>query len=63
MLSPEEDKLIEQRLGIVTHLKEVQNLATIVNQKVDKEEFVTDLFFDSVAKRSQRSTKLDQATP
>ena len=43
VLNPEEDRLIEQKLGIVTQLREVQNFAQQSNQKVDKEEFVTDL--------------------
>ncbi|CDW87268.1 UNKNOWN [Stylonychia lemnae] len=44
VLNPEEDKLIEQRLGLVTQVREVQNLAQQSNQKIDKEEFVTEIF-------------------
>jgi len=60
VLSPEVDKLIEQKLGIVTQVREVQNMAVIVNQKVDKEEFVTDAS-DSLVKRSQRRLVVSEA--
>lgn len=41
-MNPEDDKLIEVKLGIVTQPREVANLHQVNNQKVDKEEFVTD---------------------
>jgi hypothetical protein len=57
VLDPEEDRLIEQKLGIVTQLREVQNIGQIVNQKVDKQEFVTDLLIPglifNIVKRSK----------
>eukprot|EP00347_Sterkiella_histriomuscorum_P004265 403361109 len=39
VLNPEDDRLIEQKLGLVSSVREVQNMAQQTSQKVDKEEF------------------------
>lgn len=42
--NPDEERALELKLGIVSQLREVQTVSQQVNQKVDKEEFVTDLY-------------------
>ena len=57
VMNPEEDKLIEVKLGIVTHHREVTNIAQTNNQKVDKEEFVTDLCIYLIQQKGVKDAK------